>query len=255
MVNISLDLADTVVVEPSRKLELKMINHTGQDRLNLSSDSKNIAWKAAEAACLARKIRPEFKITIEKRIPLSAGLAGGSSDGAAVLRLLGEGRSDLASIGIKLGADVPYCLLGKPARVRGIGEIVEPIPMAADLHLVLMNPGFEVSTREIFTRLARDGRAFREHSSDRLVKALASNDLDAIAGSVRNDLQPVTASLYREIEKYIDLLRTTGAVAAFQSGSGPTCIGIYRSEDEALNATEKLQGSARFIFPCRGMAA
>lgn len=257
MVNVSLDLADSVSVEPSKKLELQLVNRTGREPLNISSDHRNLAWKAAEAWCAARGIKPNFRITIEKRIPLSAGLAGGSSDAAAVLRLLNRMHSspaDLAALGVKIGADVPYCIVGKPARVRGIGEIVEPIPFAGDLHIVLINPGYEVSTREIFKRLTRDGDNFRSFSSDRLVAALGRGDLDAVAATVRNDLQPVTSSLHGEIGEYITLLRERGAIAAFQSGSGPTCVGLFRSEDAALVAADKLQGAAPFLFPCRGLA-
>lgn len=199
MVNVSIDLADRVFVEPAERLTLEI------DPPILPVDERNIAYRAARG-------RPA-RIRIEKRIPIGAGLAGGSTDAAAVLRLLGD-----TSDALSLGADVPYCLYGKPAIVRGIGEIIEPITLNIPRHLVLCNPGFEVSTREIFERWkgpseARDPRSL-----------------------FHNDLQAVTANLHPEVDRFIAELKRLGAIEAMMSGSGPTVFGIFHDEESARRA-------------------
>lgn len=234
MVNVSIDLADEVTLEPAETLSLRVNNSA------LPADARNIAWRAASAWGVARGVSPNYRICIDKNIPVGAGLAGGSTDAAAVLKLLGgEG---LSEIGLTLGADIPYCLYGRPAVVRGIGEIIEPIAIPETLHFVLVNPGFEVSTRTIFENIT----SYSKGSSKPLVDALAVGDLDSICAHISNDLEPVTRRLNPKVDDLIRMLQEHGAVGAFMSGSGPTVYGLYRSASEAKTAVVQIKSAVPF---------
>lgn len=251
MVNVSLDLADRVHVEPAARLELAV---TGGSE-PLPADARNLAWRAAEALGA-----PAVRITLEKEIPVGAGLAGGSTDAAAVLRLLGAERSDLPDLGLALGADVPYCLDGRPALVGGIGERLHVFRPGLDLHLVVANPGFAVSTREIFTALAAPPIATEPAARDdsparRLVAALTQardeGDLRSMAPLLDNDLEAVTTRLYPAVAALRDRFEATGALAARMSGSGPTVYGLYANAAAARAAAAQLEGAAPFLRVAR----
>jgi 4-diphosphocytidyl-2-C-methyl-D-erythritol kinase len=250
MVNVSVDLCDVVTIEPADRLELRVLDGEGRPLSSLPLDERNIAWRAAEAAARAGGVEPRWRITIEKRIPIGAGLAGGSTDAAGVLRLLGREIPDLDRIALSLGADVPYCLDGRPALVEGIGERITPFALATPLDLLLVNPGFEVSTRSVFE--AHGGRGLvAAGAAARLVDALEIGDRIGIGRRLANDLQAVTAGLHPEVPALCDRLTAAGAEAVLMSGSGPTVFGLFASSASAEAAADGFAADGIFACPVR----
>ncbi|MDR0476695.1 MAG: 4-(cytidine 5'-diphospho)-2-C-methyl-D-erythritol kinase [Desulfobulbaceae bacterium] len=201
----------------------------------LAADETNLVWRAATAffaACrLADRIGAD--IMLEKNIPLSAGLGGGSSDAAATL--LGLNRlcalpltgPALAAIGLSLGADVPFFLFSAPsAFVGGIGEILCPAPVLSGYHLLLVNPGFPVSTREVFSRLPLTEK---RKKIKRTAPAGWENGQDV--SDLDNDLEAVAIAMHPEIAGIKARLLALGAAAALMSGSGATVFGLFPRPD------------------------
>jgi len=253
MVNVSVDLFDVVTIEPADRLELRVTDASGRSLASLPTDQRNIAWRAAEAVASAQGIEPHWRITLEKRIPIGAGLAGGSTDAAGILRLLGRALPELDRIALSLGADVPYCLDGRPALVEGIGERITPFAMAAPLDLLLVNPGFEVSTRSVFE--AHGGRGLVEAgAAASLVEALKIGDRAEIGRRLANDLQAVTARLHPEVSALLDRLVAAGAEAVLMSGSGPTVFGLFASPADAAAAGARFAADGTFARPVRTLS-
>lgn len=259
MVNVSLDLADAVTVDPAPAFALEI---AGGSEV-LPCDERNIAWRAAAALAPEGQPLPPVRIRIAKRIPVGAGLAGGSTDAAAVLRLLGADRPDLPARALALGADVPYCLDGRPAVVEGIGERIEPFRVGVPLHLVIANPGFPVLTREVFEALAAGpyrgapsaGLSRGRRLADALGRARGRRDLAALSPILENDLEPVTCRLHPEVADLLDRMRDAGALAARMSGSGPTVYGLFADADAAARAAEQMASHAPFVTTARALGA
>lgn len=248
MVNVSLDLADAVSIESAPVFSFRITHDPDAPPTEaLPTDRGNIAVRAAEEAARLLGRNDPVRITLTKRIPIAAGLAGGSTDAAAVLRLLAPGHPDLAVAALRLGADVPFCLSGAPAIVRGIGEQIEPIRVKTPLNLVVANPGFSVSTKTVFEAWRSDGRSAPSDAVLRLTDALAAGDLDFALASTANDLQDVTTRLYPEVQTLLDRMNDAGAIRSQMSGSGPTVLGFFRSATEARQAAERLRPSVRFV--------
>jgi 4-diphosphocytidyl-2-C-methyl-D-erythritol kinase len=187
------------------------------------------------------------RIRLRKKIPTRAGLGGGSADAAAVLvglnELLGLGLTveQLNEIGLRVGADVPFCLSGGTVLAEGVGEVLSSLPAPPDHHVVLAKPRKGAHTGEIY-------RAYDEHppgegkaSVEPVVAALRSGELPALAKAVGNDLEPVTARFVPEVAAYRQELLRTGALGAAMSGSGTAVYGIFSSSNEARTAESKLR--------------
>ncbi len=248
MVNLSLDLHDTVSLEPAASFSAAVTaeaDATGAGAL--PCDGRNIAVRALQEVCRLREIAPAYRLTIRKRIPVGAGLAGGSTDAAAVLRLLGAEHPDLAALALKLGADVPYCLSGEPAVVRGIGETIEPFALGRLPHFVVANPGFEVPTKSVFEAWRAAPRTAPPSDPGRLAAALARGDWSEAGPLASNDLQPVTCRLHEGVARLIEAVRGTGPALAMMSGSGPTVIGMFPNRAEAEAAARRLVAAAPFV--------
>lgn len=222
--------SDRITVESGGKGALEFRSSSP----SIPLDDRNLAVAAAKRYAAAAGIAPEWRITLEKRLPVAAGVGGGSADAGAVLRilereyrLLGPGR--LAEVALSLGADVPFFLdpLRRPAFARGVGEELHPLPVPPPLHLVLAAPGFPVSAKWCYRHLdpARIGPEPPGIEAE-LAAALSSGDAAALAGFVRNDLE---AALYQKFPQ-LELLRETmfgaGALAVAVSGSGPTLFAL-----------------------------
>lgn len=233
------------------------IESKSEDRLTFSGPfggllqadpATNLVFKAREAvrgAALTKGLPcPSVSIHLEKNLPLSSGIGGGSADAAATLRALNEwwalGLSErkLATLGLALGADVPMCLYGKPQIASGVGETITPVHWLPVLALVLVNPGVGVSTPEIFRMLKSKTNAglaplfpARGESGDGLIKYLKST---------RNDLQVPAFGLCPTIADVLDALTASGALFARMSGSGATCFGIYEDEQAAQQAAASI---------------
>lgn len=222
-----LAVGDVVTVAPG-PLSLAL---TGPFAAGLAkNDPDNLCLRAARLA------GREAAITLEKNLPLASGIGGGSADAAAVLRAL-----DARPEGVEtLGADLPVCMLGRPARMRGLGEILDPLPALPPLHLLLVNPGRALATPAVFGALARrDNPAMPEPPP-------AFADAEALIRFVarcRNDLEPPAIALLPEIADCLAALREAGARLARMSGSGATCFGIFDSAAGARAAGDRIRAA------------
>ena len=244
MVMQSITLADTLALERTDSGAVRV-------RSNLSflpGGEKNLAAAAALRfyEALGRSCGG-WDITLTKRVPVCAGMAGGSSDAAAVLRALNqwEGspftREELCRVGEQVGSDVPYCVLGGTALAEGRGEVLTPLPALPRCWVVACKPDFPISTPELFGRID-SARVRCRPDTDGLVAALAAGDLGGVARRMYNVfedvLQPRQQAKVREIK---NVLIQCGALGANMSGTGPTAFGLFDSEGAAREAWERLQ--------------
>lgn len=212
----------------------------------LPVDDKNIAYKAARLLMEEFHIEEGVKITLEKRIPVAAGMAGGSSNAAAVLvgmnRLfrLGLTEQDLMERGVGLGADVPYCVMRGTVLAEGIGEILTPLAPLPKCYILVAKPGISVSTKTVYEKL--DAHEIEDHPDiDGLLAGLEAEDLQKVAASMGNVLERVTTDDYPVIEEIKIMMKNHGALNAMMSGSGPTVFGIYEEKHVAKVAMQKIR--------------
>jgi len=201
-------------------------------------DETNLAYKAADLFLKTLGAKEGVKITIEKSIPVAAGLGGGSSNAASVLRGLNHhfdfpfSRDQLRSLGLSLGADVPFLLFQKPALASGIGEKLEAYPGPLPNRVAIVHPGFGVSTAEVFQNL--------NLRLTKCKKKITKPSLKKIGYTVSlhlcNDLEAVTVSKYPEIKLVKEQLIQQGALGALMSGSGPTVFGLFSDQQKAGQA-------------------
>lgn len=236
----SLTLHDTITLEvqPSPGVFLAC------SEPSLPTDERNLAYRAATLFLSAYAPSYGAMLHLEKKIPSAAGLAGGSSDAAAVLRglnvMFGSPASDaaLSSLGLQLGADVPYCLLLGTALSEGIGERLTPLPAAPACYCLLVKPAAGASTKQVYTdydALAETTEILHPDTKG-LLDALAAGDYTGLASRLCNVLEPVTLRLVPEIADLKETLYSLGADGALMSGSGPTVFGLFSSEAAAKNA-------------------
>ncbi len=212
----------------------------------LPIDENNIAYKAAKILIDEFDIRQGVHIKLEKRIPVAAGMAGGSSNAAAVLvgmnRMfnLGLSQSELMERGVVLGADVPYCVMRGTALAEGIGEKLSSLPPMPKCYILVAKPAISVSTKWVYETL--DAKEIMEHPDiDGLLQGLEEQDLSKIASSMGNVLESVTIERYPIIETIKDAMKEAGALNAMMSGSGPTVFGIFDNRKVAQRAWQKLR--------------
>src|SRR5690625_1441494 len=219
------------------------------------NDERNLAYKAAVALKQACNITKGAHIKIEKNIPVSAGLGGGSSDAAAVLRglnkiwSLGLSLNELAHIGATIGSDVPFCVHGETAIASGRGEIVEKLPSAPSCWIVLAKPDIGVSTKNIFKRYIHETRLHPVKND--IIQALHENDFMKLASSIENVLEPVTFSLYPEVKKMKEKMSKYGAVGSLMSGSGPTIYGLVKQHSKAKSIYNGMRGFCDEVYIVR----
>jgi 4-diphosphocytidyl-2-C-methyl-D-erythritol kinase len=223
---------------------------------SLPEDENNIVYRAAAAFYSRTAARPDVEITIRKRIPIAAGLGGGSSNAATTLITLNElsgnplTREELLRIGSTLGADVPFFIFGRTAWATGIGdEMIETAPLPA-LWFVLINPGFEVSTKWVYQGL--NLALTNERINYSIPRFYTGED---VIRSLTNDLENVTLKLHPVLGQIKSLLLESGAEGALMSGSGPTIFGIFTDEESALQAEHRLQnrGNRWSVFGARSL--
>jgi 4-diphosphocytidyl-2-C-methyl-D-erythritol kinase len=215
----------------------------------------NIAWKAAAAMLEQAGSRNGLSVSIRKRIPVAAGLGGGSSDAAAVLAagnaLLGAGldQAGLARIGTGLGMDVPFFFYGPLALARGRGELLTSLPPLPKFWVLLVNPGFETSTAWVYKNV--NLRLTRKVDCTKIAGLSVRN----IAHQLHNDLESVTAEAHPVIKKIEGMLVERGALGARMSGSGPTIFGIFEDEQECRAAADSMSGEGWRMFPVEALTA
>ena len=212
------------------------------------TDSGNLVYRAASLLMEEFSIQEGVDIRLNKFIPVAAGMAGGSSDAAAALvgvnRLfdLGLSRKELMERGLRLGADVPYCVMRGTALAEGIGEKLTRLPALPSCYILIGKPGISVSTKYVYTNLKLDART--EHPDiDGIIEALENQDLGGVTGKMGNVLESVTIPRYPVIEKIKELMKAEGALNALMSGSGPTVFGIFDDRKTAERAQQKLRDS------------
>ncbi len=212
---------------------------------------ENLAWKAAEAFFRAAKRSGGARIRLTKRIPAQAGMAGGSADAAAVLIGLNAlydaclSPEALRDAGLSVGADVPYCLIGGTARVRGIGEIVEPMPPFLSGYLVVAKPAIGISTAEAFRRFDR-AENLRHPDIAALLSAMEKGQLDALSLFMENVLEQSEQN--ETVETLRQELLKNGALAARMTGSGSAVFGLFSEKEAASRCAVALAGENRQIF-------
>ena len=229
----------------------------------MPTDERNLAYKAAARLLEAVKMTGKVSIHIKKRIPMAGGLAGGSTDCAAVLRGLNRllptplSVSRLCEIGSRLGADVPFCIVGGAMRTQGIGDLLNPVPSMPDCYIVISRKGEGVSTPWAYGKLDElyenfHGDATRpEANLDRLLSGLDQGDLKGICNTVYNIFEPVVSQLQSDVSVLRDEMMKRGALTARMSGSGPSVFGIFEDEAFAKSACEALREMGADAFVCR----
>lgn len=221
----------------------------------LPNDGNNLVYKAAKLLMDEKDIKEGLSIQLEKHIPVAAGMAGGSSDAAAVLvgvnRMFNMGFStdSLMKRGVKIGADVPYCVMRGTALSEGIGEILTPLPPMPDCFLLVAKPPVNVSTRFVYENLHVD--SITEHPDiDGMVDAIRAQNLSGVVKRMGNVLEAVTEKVYPVIRELKAYMMEQGALGALMSGSGPTVFGIFDDATKAESARDALRetGSAKQIY-------
>ena len=212
----------------------------------LPTDQSNLAVKAAALLVEEFSLKGEIRINLKKNIPVAAGLAGGSTDAAAVLRglnrlyHLGLSTDELMERGVKIGADVPFCIMGGTALSEGIGEKLTSIPSMPDCAILLAKPSFGVSTKKVYENY--DALKDVIHPNiDLLINKLEEKNMTDLAQNMGNVLENVTGGIYPEIADIENKMRREGAINAMMSGSGPTVFGIYENKKDALRAKSVLR--------------
>lgn len=250
MVMQTVDISDTIRLERCAEGI-----HMTSDCEEAPGDIHNLAYRAAALFLKETGAEGGVKIRLTKRIPVAAGMAGGSTDAAAVLRGMNElfetGLSvgALCSMGVKLGADVPYCISGGTALAEGIGEVLTALPDAPKPVLLVAKPEISVSTKYVYEHLLLNERT--EHPDiDGMVQAVRDGNLAGIIDRMGNVLEGVTGAKYPVIGELKAFMEENGAVRAMMSGSGPTVFGIYPDRGTAERAAALLaeRGTAKQIF-------
>lgn len=221
----------------------------------LPEDERNIAYRAAKLMVERYNIKEGILIDLKKRIPVAAGLAGGSSDAAAVFvglnKLFGLKipKKELMNLGYKLGADIPYCILRGTALAEGIGEKLTKLPPMPFCYVVIAKPNFSVSTAHVYQNLSLDNLSYHP-DIEAVIKGIKTGDLDIIAKNLGNVLESVTAKEYPIINDIKKTMIEYGALGALMSGSGPSVFGLYRNKKEAQAASTelKLHSEAKDVF-------
>ena len=214
----------------------------------LPVNENNLVYQAAKLLMDEFSVKSGIHITLRKFIPVAAGMAGGSSDAASVLFgvnkmfNLGLSREELMKRGVKIGADVPYCLLRGTALSEGIGEKLTPLPAMPQCRVLIAKPGISVSTKLVYENLNINARSGDCHPDiDGMVQAIQKQDLQEVAKKFGNVLELVTAKKYPIIEEIKAVMKKNGALNALMSGSGPTVFGLFTDERAAQKAYEELR--------------
>ena len=227
-----------------QKLEADEIR-VATDKEELPADESNLIWKAARRMKDTFGISGGVSVTLEKNIPIAAGMAGGSTDAAATIAgmnelfELGLTMEQMQQVGVKIGADVPYCLMGGTALSEGIGEILTKLPDVPDAYLVIAKPDINVSTKFVYENLHANELQYHP-DIDGMTDAIRDGDLKGITDRMGNVLETVTVKEYPIIEQMKEFLKKQGAMNALMSGSGPTVFGIFEGEEAAKRAYEAM---------------
>ena len=252
------DIYDTLTFE-KREDEQIVLSANHED---IPCDASNLIYKAAKLLFDYKQVSYGVNIHLEKRIPVAAGMAGGSTDAAAAftglneLFELGVSQQELMELAVKVGADVPYCILGGCALSEGIGEVLTPLQNPPYCELVIAKPDINVSTKYVYENLNLS--ELKKHPDiDGMREAIEVGSLDGIVKRLENVLESVTVKKYGIIQEIKDEMISLGAKNAIMSGSGPTVFGFYDTREEAEAAKEKIleKEMAKEVFVAHFMEA
>lgn len=235
------DVYDDVIIEKKAGEEIVV----KADAAVLSNGKDNLAYMAAKMLFDEFGIKSGVEITIHKRIPIAGGMAGGSSDCATTLIginemfNLGLSKQQLMERGVKLGADVPYCVLGGTAIARGIGEVLTPLPTPPQCHVIIAKPPISVSTAYVYGHIRPD-EITKRPDIEQMTLAIKEQDLNKLSDLLYNVMEEVTVPEYPVIEKLKSIMLENGALNSIMSGSGPTVFGLFDDREKAQAAMKAL---------------
>ena len=251
MIMQNIDLYDEIILEKNNKDIIIECNKS-----YVPTDSRNLAYKAAMAFKERYDISEGVKIKIVKNIPVSAGLAGGSTDAAAVLKIMNKlfevnaSDEELMELGLKLGADIPYCIKGGTALCEGVGEVITELKPFKDKIIVLVKPSFGVSTKEVYKGF--DIEKVKKHpETEMLIKAMEDNDLNYVAYNMKNLLENVTLKKHKILINLKEEMNKYGAINSMMSGSGPTVFAFFDDMLKAQKCFEKMKEKYTEVFLTR----
>lgn len=233
MIMQTISLADYVYIEHNNTKSIKIYC----DNTDLPCDENNIAYKTAKRFFEYTNIKSGIDIKIEKNIPMQAGLAGGSADGAGVLVGLNEmfktnlSKKQLCDIGFKVGADIPFCIIGGTTLTQGFGEKIKPISNLQNCYFVIIKPNFGISTKKAFESFSNFNEKM-EIDNNNMIEYIKNKDIKNVAKNLTNIFEYVCDNKY-EIKQVKDILIQNGSLGALMSGSGSAVFGIFDNFNEA----------------------
>lgn len=222
----------------------------------LPTDHHNIAYKACALMKKTFDLPGGYHIHIQKNIPVAAGLAGGSTNAAAVMRGICQleglvvSDQDLMTLSLQIGSDIPFCLVGGTALAAGIGEVITPLLSHQNYWVVLVKPSMSVSTQGVYQALRWD-QVINHPNTTQLIKAIEKGNVYEMANHMGNVLETVTEKDHPIITTIKQQLRTYGAIVSQMSGSGPSVFGLFRREDQAKSALKNLKRYYQHVFLVR----
>lgn len=226
------------------KTEQGIVITTDSEELPTGGD--NLIYKAVKLMFDQYGITQGVRIHLEKNIPIAAGMAGGSTDAAAAMKginelfALGCSKETLMELGVRIGADVPYCVMGGTALAEGIGEKLTALTPAPECYLLIAKPDINVSTKYVYEHLDADD-SYEHPDIDGMVKAISEGNLDGVLERLGNVLESVTVAAYPVIDIIKRRMRELGAAGSMMSGSGPTVFGIFTEKEKAGEAFEQIK--------------
>ena len=245
-----IELGDNMTFEPISEDRI-IVESTNME----ISNEENLAYKAALLLKKKYKVKHGVRIHIEKNVPLEAGLGGGSSNAATTLLNLNKlwgmklKEKSLIELASQIGSDVPFFIGENAALVEGIGDKIKWIKKSFSINIVLINPGFRVSTRWAYSAFDRQKPKIKTDANiSSLIKAIEKKDIKEIANNLHNDFEPIVTKKYKVMEEIKTNLIRNDALNACISGSGPTVFGIFNSIYEAREAFFKIQYDYPFVF-------
>lgn len=251
MIMTTVDLADRIGLEARQDGRIEIVS---VDRF-IPNDAKNLAYQAAALLKKTYNVSEGVSITIEKHIPVAAGLAGGSSDAAATLRGLNHvwnlnlSLDELAELGAHIGSDVPFCVYGGTALATGRGEKIEHLSSPAACWVILAKPIIGVSTAEIYGQLNLETAYHPDTQA--MIRAVKEKDFPLMIENLGNTLEDVTLNLYPEVRELKEQMKRFGAEGVLMSGSGPTVFGIVQQESRAQRVVNGLRGFCDEVYCVR----
>ncbi|MDQ0216202.1 4-diphosphocytidyl-2-C-methyl-D-erythritol kinase [Oikeobacillus pervagus] len=255
MVMTTIDLADRIELAEIKGNQIKMVSH---NRF-VPDDERNLAFQAAKILKERFKVNRGVSITIDKVIPVAAGLAGGSSDAAATLKglnqlwNLGLTLDELARIGSEIGSDVAFCIYGGTALARGRGEKIERLPAPPNCWVILAKPTIGVSTSDVYRNLKVN--ELQHPNMKAMIDSIVQQDYEGVCKNMGNVLESVTLKMHPEVQHIKDQMKRFGADAVLMSGSGPTVFGLVQHDSRMQRIYNGLRGFCDQVYAVRLIGA